>query len=86
MYFSIYQNKTNKILGYFLYTLQNKLVGVFRVIKNTFDYQVNINNFLDSSAEHFRGYLTAAAVRYGYGRGSQASRCSPEGRFGRAVG
>lgn len=48
--------------------------------------QVSINNFLDSPAAHFGGYLTAAAVRCDYGRGSQASRCSPEGRFGRAVG
>lgn len=75
--------RQTKYWGYFLYTLQNKLVGV---IKNTFDYQVSINNFLNSSAAHFDGYLTAAAVHYDYGRGSRASRCSPEGRFGRAVG
>jgi len=48
---------------------------------------VGINNFLDSSALHFGGYQAVAAVRYDYGRGSQASRCSPEGhRFGRGVG
>lgn len=55
-------------------------------INNVFDYQVGINIFLDSSALHFGGYLAVAAVRYDYGRGSQASRCSPEGRFGRGVG
>ncbi len=78
--------RQTKYWGYFLYTLQNKLVGVIRVIKNTFDYHVSINNFLDSPAARFGGYLTAAAVRYDYGRGSRASRCSPEGRFGRAAG
>lgn len=61
-------------------------MGITIVIKNVFDYEVGINNFLDSSALHMGGYLAAAAVHYDYGRGSRASRCSPEGRFGRGVG